>query len=235
MLSATHFSVDGTLLEVGASLKSFHPKEAPPSEEPPAKQCHNEEVDFHEEKRPNSTHASTADPEAKLAKKARGKEAKLSYTGFVLMENRNGLAVDANVTQATGTCEREAAIEMIEEIPGSDRATVGADKPYDTKEFVEKCRMNNISPHAAQKKNSVNSRVSPLMPCESGVEDCSFKNSMTISDFLVKMALATGIEMFFAKSKLENWHTAAPFTKTSTGCLVKTRRSPSSRTMSSVG
>ncbi len=93
-----------------------------------------------EKSAPIATHASVTDPEAKLAKKGKGKEAKLSYTGHVLMENRNGLAVDANVTQATGTCEREAALEMIEEIPGENRATVAADKAYDTKDFVEQCR-----------------------------------------------------------------------------------------------
>ncbi len=154
LLSAAHFSVDGTLLEAWASLKSFRPKDDPPSEEPPIQQGRNEEVDFHGEKRSNATHASTTDPEAKLAKKGKGKEAKLSYTGHVLMENRNGLAVDVDVTQATGTCEREAAIEMIEEIPGDNRITVGADKAYDTKDFVNQCRANNVVPHVAQKKNS---------------------------------------------------------------------------------
>jgi len=154
LLSAAHFSVDGTLLEAWASLKSFRPKDAPPSEEPPAQRGRNEEVDFHGEKRSNATHASTTDPEAKLAKKGKGKEAKLSYTGHVLMENRNGLAVDVDVTQATGTCEREAAIEMIEQIPGDNRVSVGADKAYDTKGFVNQCRANNVVPHVAQKKNS---------------------------------------------------------------------------------
>ena len=154
LLSAAHFSVDGTLLEAWASLKSFRPKDAPPSEEPPAQQGRNEEIDFHGEKRSNTTHASTTDPESRLAKKGKGKEAKLSYTGHVLMENRNGLAVDVNVTQATGTCEREAAVEMIEEIPGDNRVTVGADKAYDTKDFVNQCRANNVVAHVAQKKNS---------------------------------------------------------------------------------
>jgi len=154
LLSATHFSVDGTLLEAWASLKSFHPKDVPPSEGPPAQPGRNQEVDFHGEKRSNATHASTTDPEAHLAKKGKGKEAKLSYTGHVLMKNRNGLAVDAEITQATGTCEREAALEMIEVIPGNHRATVGADKAYDTRNFVDQCRANNVVPHVAQKKNS---------------------------------------------------------------------------------
>jgi transposase len=153
LLSAAHFSVDGTLLEAWASVKSFRPKDDPPSEDPPA-QGRNEEVDFHGERRSNATHASTTDPAARLAKKGKGKEAKLSFTGHVLMENRNGLAVDGLVTQATGTCEREAALEMIEEIPGNNRATVAADKAYDTRDFVKKCRANNVIPHVAQKKNS---------------------------------------------------------------------------------
>jgi transposase len=153
LLSATHFSVDGTLLEAWASVKSFRPKDEPPSEDPPA-QGRNEEVDFHGEKRSNATHCSTTDPEARLAKKGKGKEAKLSFTGHVLMENRNGLAVNGMVTPATGTCEREAAVEMIEEIPGNNRATVGADKAYDTKDFVNKCRIHNVIPHVAQNKNS---------------------------------------------------------------------------------
>jgi transposase len=153
LLSAAHFSVDGTLLEAWASLKSFRPKDDPPAEDPPS-QGRNEEVDFHGEKRSNATHASTTDPEARLAKKDKGKEAKLSFTGHVLMENRNGLAVDGLVTHATGTCEREAALAMIEVIPGNNRATVAADKAYDTRDFVKKCRASNVIPHVAQKKNS---------------------------------------------------------------------------------
>lgn len=154
LLSTSHFSVDGTLLEAWASLKSFRPKDATPPEPPPGGQGRNEEVDFHGEKRSNATHASTTDPEAQLAKKGKGKEAKLSYTGHVLMENRNGLAVNVSVTQATGTCEREAALEMIEDVPGDERITVGADKAYDTKDFVKQCRANNAVPHVAQKKDS---------------------------------------------------------------------------------
>jgi transposase len=153
LLSATHFSVDGTLLEAWASVKSFRPKEGPPSENPPT-QGRNEEVDFHGEKRSNATHASTTDPEARLAKKGKGKEAKLSFTGHVLMENRNGLAVDADVTKATGTCERQAALEMIKQIHGNHKASVGADKAYDARAFVDQCRAYNVVPHVAQKKNS---------------------------------------------------------------------------------
>jgi transposase len=156
LLSNEHFSVDGTLLEAWASLKSFRPKDesSPPSETPPAEGGRNPEVDFHGEKRSNETHASKTDPEALLAKKGKGKEAKLCFTGHALMENRNGLVVNACVTRATGTCEREAAIEMLEEIPGEHQASVGADKAYDTKTFVKECRSLKITPHVAQKENS---------------------------------------------------------------------------------
>lgn len=156
LLSKEHFSVDGTLLEAWASLKSFRPKDEPPAPQEPASSdgSRNPEVDFHGEKRTNETHASTTDPESLLAKKGKGKEAKLSFTGHVLMENRNGLVVNASVTQATGTCEREAAIEMLDEMPGSRQVTVGADKAYDAKAFVEECRGIQVTPHVARKKHS---------------------------------------------------------------------------------
>jgi transposase len=114
LLSKDHFSVDGTLLEAWASMKSFCRKDGAPPE-PPCDSGRNPEVDFHGEKRSNATHASRTDPEALLAKKGKGKEARLSFTGHVLMENRNGLVVNASVTRATGTCEREAAEEMLKE------------------------------------------------------------------------------------------------------------------------
>lgn len=149
LLSKDHFSVDGTLLEAWASLKSFRPKDEPPA--PPESSGRNREVDFHGEKRSNDTHASTTDPDARLAKKGKGKEARLCYTGHVLTENRNGLVVKACVTQATGTCEREAAEEMLSQTGKGHRKTVGADKAYDTKDFVKKCRTMKVTPHVAQK------------------------------------------------------------------------------------
>jgi transposase len=156
LLSKEHFSVDGTLLEAWASLKSFRPKDEPSgSTDPPSGDGgRNPEVDFHGEKRSNETHASKTDPEALLAKKGKGKEAKLCFTGHALMENRNGLVVNACVTKATGTCEREAAIEMLEEVPGDNQATVGADKGYDAKSFVKECHKLKVTPHVAQKENS---------------------------------------------------------------------------------
>jgi len=147
LISDEHFTVDGTLLEAWASLKSFKKvgdKEAPPDD--PG----NPTVDFHGETRTNDTHASTTDPEAKLARKGKGKEAKLSYSGHVLMENRNGLAVDVAVLPATGTAERDAALDMVVDIPKLDRVTLGGDKNYDTRDLVDALREINITPHVAQ-------------------------------------------------------------------------------------
>jgi transposase len=149
--SEEHFSVDGTLLEAWASLKSFRPKDRQ-NEEPPDDPG-NPTVDFHGEKRSNDTHQSTTDAESKLARKGNGKEAKLSYNGSLLIENRNGLILVSEVKPATGTAEREAALEMLSRIPGSERITVAGDKGYDTKGFVEACRAMNVTPHVAQNEN----------------------------------------------------------------------------------
>lgn len=148
LMSDEHFTVDGTLLEACASLKSFKRVDvgtAPPPDDPG-----NPTVDFHGEKRSNETHASTTDPDAMLARKGSGKEAKLSYSGHVLMENRSGLVADVEVLQATGTAERDAALLMIEAIPGVHPVTVGADKAYDTKDFVAEARNMSATPHVAQ-------------------------------------------------------------------------------------
>jgi hypothetical protein len=149
LVSDEHFTVDGTLLEAWASLKSFKTvgDEEPPL---PPDDPGNPTVNFHGETRSNDTHASTTDPDAKLARKGRGKEAKLSYTGNVLMENRNGLAVDVMVNLATGTAERDAAFTMAAQIPGEGRVTLGGDKNYDTAGFVEDMRGLNVTPHVAQ-------------------------------------------------------------------------------------
>jgi transposase len=147
LLSAEHFSVDGTLIQAWASMKSFRRKDG--KDDPPGP-GRNGTRDFHKEKRSNETHASTTDPDARLARKGAGKEAKLSFTGHLLMENRNGLVVDARLTPATGTAEREAAIDMLNEVPGRDRVTVGADKAYDTASFVAETRAMKVTPHVAQ-------------------------------------------------------------------------------------
>jgi hypothetical protein len=140
--------VDGTLLEAWASLKSFQSKDkkdAPPPDDPG-----NPTVDFHGEKRSNQTHESKTDPDALLARKARGREAKLSYSGSLLVENRNGLIVDAELLQANGRAERDAALVMLEQVPGDERITVGGDKGFDTAEFVAECRHMNVTPHVAR-------------------------------------------------------------------------------------
>jgi transposase len=152
LMSDEHFTVDGTLLEACAGLKSFRNKDC--GEDGPVDDPGNPTVDFHGEKRSNATHQSTTDPEALLARKGAGKEAKLSYTGNVLMDNRNGLVADVETMQADGTAERDAAVVMIESIPGDDRVTIGADKGYDTKGFVADARALNATPHVAQKKHS---------------------------------------------------------------------------------
>ena len=154
LTSDEHFTVDGTLLEAWAGLKSFKKKDAPAG--PPPDDPGNPTVNVHGERRANETHGSTTDPEARLARKGTGKEAKLSYTGHVLMENRHGLAVDVAVLPATGTAEREAAIEMIGALPDDGRITLGADKNYDTQDFVAQLRDREVTPHVAQ--NDTNRR-----------------------------------------------------------------------------
>lgn len=149
LLSHEHFTVDGTLIEAWASLKSFKKKDAPPA--PPPDDPGNPTVDFHGEKRSNETHASTTDPQAKLARKSKGTTAKLSFSAHSLMENRNGLLIDFRIAAATGTAERETALVMVDDVlPGQDRITLAADKGYDTKDFVKACRDRNVTPHVAQ-------------------------------------------------------------------------------------
>lgn len=150
LLSNDHFSVDGTLVEAWASLKSFRAKDG--SDEPPSP-GRNGERDFHGEKRANDTHESTTDPDAKLYRKSSNTAAKLCFIGHALAENRHGLIVQADATTASSRAEREAAIAMIERhSPGSERRlTVAADKGYDTKGFVAECRRMCVTPHVAAK------------------------------------------------------------------------------------
>jgi transposase len=151
LMSDEHFTVDGTLIEAWASLKSFRKKGENRDEDPPPDDPGNPTVDFHGEKRSNATHESTTDPEAKLAKKSWGTAAKLSYCGNALMENRSGLLVDIRIDEANGTAERTGALAMIDDsIPGSHRVTVGADKGYDTNDFVAACRERKVTPHIAR-------------------------------------------------------------------------------------
>jgi hypothetical protein len=146
LLSDDHFSVDGTLIEAWASMKSFRRKDG--SGEPPAP-GRNGARDFHGEQRSNETHASTTDPDARLYRKGPGRPARLAYLGHVLMENRHALVVDTRLTLATGTAEREAALEMMAARPGHHRITLGADKAYDVAGFVADLRQYNATPHVA--------------------------------------------------------------------------------------
>jgi transposase len=148
LTSDEHFTVDGTLLEAWASLKSFQAKNGRPS--PPPDDPGNPTVNFRGEKRSNDTHQSKTDPDAMLARKSEGKESKLSYSGNLLVENRNGLIVDAEVFQANGTAERDAALIMMEKLPGTQSLTVGGDKGFDSFGFVAECRNLRVVPHVAQ-------------------------------------------------------------------------------------
>jgi len=147
LLSTEHFSVDGTLIEAWASMKSFCPKDG--SGESPAS-GRNGERDFHGEKRSNETHASTTDPDARLYKKSPGASATLCHMGHVVMENRSGLVVATAMTHATGTAEREAAVTMAKDLSGSHRITLGADKAYDAAGFVAEMRQLGVTPHVTQ-------------------------------------------------------------------------------------
>jgi transposase len=147
LLSDEHFTVDGTLLEAWASQKSFRRRDTPadPPDDPG-----NPTVNFRGEPRSNATHAPTTDPDARLYKKSTGSEAKLAYLGHLLTENRHGLIVDALVTSATGTAEREAALTLLGDLPPRRGRTVSGDKNYDTREFVRATRALGVTPHVAQ-------------------------------------------------------------------------------------
>lgn len=147
LLSDEHFSVDGTLIEAWASMKSFKPKDGGDDPRGPGR---NGERDFRGEKRSNQTHASTTDPAAKLYRKANGQSSRMAFMGHVLMENRNGLVVGVQVTQATGTAEREAALKLIDGLKAKRRITLGADKAYDARDFVRDLRARKVTPHIAR-------------------------------------------------------------------------------------
>jgi len=158
LLSDEHFTVDGTLIEAWAGQKSFQRKgsDHDPLNPPPVDRSSNPTVNWHKEKRTNQ---SLTDAMARLYKKTRGAEARLAYLGHVLTENRNGLIVDVRTTQAGGTAERDAALEMIGGKPASKRVTLGGDKGYDTRGFVEATRELNVTPHVAQNNNHRRSAI----------------------------------------------------------------------------
>ena len=158
LLSDEHFTVDGTQLEAWASMKSVQPKDDAGA--PRQRGFKNPDVDFRGEKRSNETHESSTDPEARLMRKGPGKETKLSFMGHVLMENRTGLIVDLDITQATGRAEREAALRMLDRLPRKKRRlTLGADKGYDTRDFVAELRKRKVTPHVSQNKSGRRSAI----------------------------------------------------------------------------
>ncbi len=193
LLSNEHFSVDGTLIEAWASLKSFRPKDDQ-DQDPPESGGRNADVDFKGQKRKNETHQSTTDPDARLYRKGKGKEAKLCYMGHALMENRNGLIIDSRLTQATGTAEREAALDMAENIPGTKKVTLAGDKGYDVKAFVQDLRKLKVTAHVAQKKKG------------SGID----RRTTRHSGYLISLRIRKRIEEIFGWMK-------------TTGSLRKTR------------
>lgn len=159
LLSDEHFTVDGTLIEANASLKSFQPKKSKDGkggDEPPASGGRNADVDFRGQKRRNDTHASKTDPDARLYRKGNGQPSQLCYLGHVLMENRNGLCVRTSVTPADGYGERSAALGMVDALGSARRITLAGDKGYDTRDFIESLRDRNVTPHVAQ--NTTNRR-----------------------------------------------------------------------------
>jgi transposase len=148
LISSDHFSVDGTLLEAWASLKSLRRRD---DDDPnPPEPGRNPSVDYHGERRTNATHVSKTDPEARLARKGNNQAARMSFAGHVLMEHRHGLVVDVAVTQAAGSPEWEVALDMLDRLPGKGRKTVAGDRAYDNKGFVAGCRKRRITPHVAQ-------------------------------------------------------------------------------------
>lgn len=156
LLSSEHFSVDGTLIEAWASMKSFRPKDGSGAPPGPGR---NGERDFHGEKRSNETHASTTDPDARLTRKSNGQASKLCYAGHVVMENRHGLAVAATTTLATGTAERDAGEAMMAGLNRAARSRLGGDKNYDTRDFVAAMRGMGVTPHVAQHTNGRRSAI----------------------------------------------------------------------------
>jgi transposase len=153
LLSKEHFSVDGTLIQAWASHKSFRAKDGS-DEPPPGGSGRNAEANWRGRRRSNETHASTTDPDARLYRKGKSHPAIMAYQGHALMENRSGLVVGAVVTHADGFGERKAALAMLQRLPGAGRKSLGADKAYDTREFVAACRERGVTPHLARNESN---------------------------------------------------------------------------------
>ncbi len=195
LLSSEHFSVDGTLIRAWASNKSFVPKDGPPPDKTGSQS--NPEVDFKRQKRSNATHASTSDPESQLYTKSKKAEALPSYMGHVLMENRSKLAVDTRLTQATGKAEREAALAMLAALPGEQRKTVGADKAFDTEDFVDGCREHNVTPHVTQNHYEYDTKTGKRVKRESRIDDRTTRHA----GYQISLVIRKMIETLFGDGK----------------------------------
>jgi transposase len=195
LLSAEHFSVDGTLIRAWASNKSFVPKDGPPP--PSSGSRSNPEVDFKRQKRSNETHASTTDPDARLFTKSNKAESIPAYMGHVLMDNRSKLAVDTRLTLATGTAERDAAIEMLADLPGEQRKTVGTDKNYDTADFVAGCREIKVTPHVAQNTYQYDTKTGKRAKRESRIDGRTTRHD----GYAVSQVVRKMIETLFGDGK----------------------------------
>jgi transposase len=181
LVSDDHFTVDGTLLEAWAGQKSFRPKDEGPGEGPEGR---NPDVDFRKQRRRNETHESKTDPDARLARKGNGQEAKLSYQGNVLMENRHGLVVDAEVAIVTGTSEVDTALIMMDRLPPRERRrTVGADKLYDQERFVEESRARNFTPHVAQNTTNRRSAIDARTTSQPGYAESQRRRKLVEQGF----------------------------------------------------
>ena len=178
LLSDEHFTVDGTLIEAWASHKSYQPKDPSGRQDPPSGGGRNPDVDFRKQRRKSDTHASRTDPDARLYRKSKGSEAKLCYMGHLVVDNRHGLPTNAMVTKASGTAERDAAVAMAGEIPGTDRVTMGGDKNYDTKECVGKLRDRNVTPYVAQNDTNRRSAIDGRTTRHAGYKQSQVKRKL---------------------------------------------------------
>jgi transposase len=176
LLSDEHFTVDGTLIEAWASHKSFKPKDESNKD---GGNDSNGNGDFRGQQRRNDTHQSTTDPEAKLYRKSNGQESRLAFLGHVMMDNRHGIAIDTMLTEANGRAEREAALAMAKHLPGGlKRVTLGADKGYDTQDFVERLRQCAVTPHVAQNTSGRSSRIDQRTTRHDGYQQSQKKRKL---------------------------------------------------------
>lgn len=210
LLSSDHFTVDGTLLEAWASMKSVRPRD----DDTPRGAGKNPSVDFHNTRRSNLTHASTTDPDARLARKGDRQSTRLCYAGHALMENRSGMITDILITQATGTAERAAAIEMIDRRGAQHRITLGADKGYDTQDFIDDLRERNVTPHVAQHTNRRRSRVDARTTRHPGYDESQRKRKRVEEFFGWTKTIGGGRKLAFigiAKNQIWAYIAAATF------------------------